>query len=138
MTPKEIAQQINENIDVTNGLEDQERPGVNLYINAVRNALGQPAGSLCDKCLQREIPLILDRIESGETDIEALSDLSHQVWSSLARMNKTGSPEEIQNRMKLANTNYYDLPEEEKEKDRQIVRMVMRLYNKNLESALGV
>jgi hypothetical protein len=138
MTPEEISKLITENINVTNGLEEQERPGVNLYINAVRNALGQPAGSFCDKCLQREIPLILDRIERGETDVEALSDLAHQVWSSLARMNKTGSPEKVRNRMKLADTNYYDLPEEEKEKDRQIVKIVMRLYNKNLESALGV
>jgi hypothetical protein len=40
-------------------------------------------------------------------------------------------PEKKENRMKLANTSYSDLSEDEKEKDRVVARSLLQAYQQN-------
>lgn len=75
----------------------------------------------------------LDLIKTGVTDIELISDAIHKGWASVATTYDdpiyTVKPEKKENRLKLANTHYIQLSEEEKEKDRVVARALLDAYN---------
>ena len=72
-------------------------------------------------------------IESGETDIEKISYEIHEGWNKIALLDYNGelqldtpTPIEKKERRKLlANKTYYELSEEDKEKDRVIARALL-------------
>jgi hypothetical protein len=78
----------------------------------------------------------LDALEAGETDLEKISDAVHKGWAETARTFDDPvykeKPAKKQNRLKLADTDYFDLPEEEKEKDRVGARAIMQEYSKKV------
>lgn len=73
-------------------------------------------------------------IDSGETDIEAISDAIHDGWNITAMADYKGelqldtpTPDEKKaKRAKLAQQSYSQLPEEEKEKDRVVARALLK------------
>lgn len=74
---------------------------------------------------KRMIALVSD----GETDVEAIADAAHEGWADVAKtfddpVYQT-KPEKKLARLKLANTPYAQLSEEEKEKDRVAARVVL-------------
>jgi hypothetical protein len=143
MTPKEIANLITENIDISNGLEEIERPGMGYYIKMVDDVMtktyGQPKNQAFKQaCVKNVVNVLIKTIEAGETDLETLSDLAHRAWAETAKKSNDPNYKERARRLELAATPYSNLPEEEKEKDRVVARTLLTAYNKNLESALGV
>lgn len=81
---------------------------------------------------QKSAEYAIDVIEQGETDIEKISDAIHQGWSEAAKTIDdpiyTTKPAKKEARLKLANTSYADLSEEEKEKDRVVARALLQKY----------
>jgi hypothetical protein len=79
----------------------------------------------------------LELMQKGETDIEVLSDAIHKGWSSVATTYDdpvyATKPEKKSNRLKLAETPYSSLPEQEKEKDRVVARALLKAYQENHE-----
>ena len=77
----------------------------------------------------------LNLMKNGETDIEKISDAIHKGWASVATTYDdpiyATKPEKKENRMKLANTSYSDLSEDEKEKDRVVARSLLQAYQQN-------
>jgi len=77
----------------------------------------------------------LNLMQNGETDIEKISDAIHKGWASVATTYDdpiyATKPEKKENRMKLANTSYSDLSEDEKEKDRVVARSLLQAYQQN-------
>jgi len=79
-------------------------------------------------------------IDSGETDIEKISDAIHRGWNVTAQAfiqnpmifddSKTMAPEKLQaklaQRQRLVTQNYAQLPEDEKEKDRVVARAMLQ------------
>ena len=73
-------------------------------------------------------------IDSGETDIEKISDAIHQGWNVTAAADYKGqlqldtpTPDEKKlKRAKLAMQSYSQLPEDEKEKDRVVARALLQ------------
>jgi hypothetical protein len=77
---------------------------------------------------------ILKLLEEGIDDLERLANASHEGWAKIAKsyedpVYKT-KPQKRDARLKLANTDYRDLPEEEKEKDRVAARALLNLWRK--------
>src|SRR5271155_3061134 len=70
--------------------------------------------------------------EMGERDIEKLAAISHAGWAVVARLFDDPiykeKPAKRETRLKLANTPYEALPEEEKEKDRVAAKAVLASY----------
>jgi len=77
----------------------------------------------------------LNLMQNGETDIEKISDAIHKGWASVATTYDdpiyATKPEKKENRMKLANTSYSELSEDEKEKDRVVARSLLQAYQQN-------
>jgi hypothetical protein len=77
----------------------------------------------------------LNLMKNGETDIEKISDAIHKGWASVATTYDdpiyATKPEKKENRMKLANTSYSELSEDEKEKDRVVARSLLQAYQQN-------
>lgn len=77
----------------------------------------------------------LNLMQNGETDIEKISDAIHKGWASVAITYDdpiyATKPEKKENRMKLANTSYSELSEDEKEKDRVVARSLLQAYQQN-------
>ena len=71
-----------------------------------------------------------DRDEGRETSRESGADAVHQGWAHTARTSEDQTPEKKEKRKKLADTEYKDLPDEEKEKDRVSADAVRAVYNK--------
>ena len=77
-------------------------------------------------------------IDSGETDIEKISDAIHQGWNVTAAADYKGqleldtptTDEKKLKRAKLAQQSYGQLPEEEKEKDRVVARALLSALGK--------
>jgi hypothetical protein len=72
---------------------------------------------------------VVDAYNQGISDLEELSAAVHEGWSSVAKtfddpVYQT-KPQKKEARLKLANTKYESLPEEEKEKDRVVARAVL-------------
>ena len=73
-------------------------------------------------------------IDSGETDIEAISDAIHDGWNITAMADYNGqlkldapTPDEKKaKRFALASKSYAQLPEDEKEKDRVVARALLK------------
>jgi hypothetical protein len=80
-------------------------------------------------------------IDTGETDIEAISDAVHKGWNVTAQefvknpyqfedtpnLKAAGNLDaKLQQREKLMTQNYSELPEEEKEKDRVVARALLQ------------
>ena len=80
-------------------------------------------------------------IDSGVTDIEQIADAIHRGWNvtaqefvknpdifdDTAKLKESGKLEaKLQQRQKLMNINYSQLPEEEKEKDRVVARALLK------------
>ena len=78
---------------------------------------------------------VLALMENGERDIEVLADASHEGWANTARTYEDPvyqtKPEKRTKRLELAATSYYDLPDEEQEKDRVAVRALLNEYVRN-------
>ncbi len=74
---------------------------------------------------------VLKLMEKGVTDIEKLADESHEGWAEATRQWKDHG-EKREKRMKLADTPYSDLPEDEKEKDRVAARALLDYYRSNV------
>jgi hypothetical protein len=74
----------------------------------------------------------LNLIQNGEDDIEKIADAIHKGWSSVATTYDdpvyATKPEKKVNRIKLAETPYSNLSEEEKEKDRVVARALLNAY----------
>lgn len=74
----------------------------------------------------------LKLIKQGVTDLETLSDAIHRGWASVASTYDDPvyqtKPEKKENRLKLANTPYSSLPENEKEKDRVVARALLNAF----------
>jgi len=74
----------------------------------------------------------LDLMNKGVVDIEKLSDAIHRGWASVATTYDDPiyqtKPEKRENRMKLANTPYASLPDQEKEKDRVVARALLSAF----------
>lgn len=72
-----------------------------------------------------------DRSGSG-TSTEAGADAVHRGWAKTAKTSPDQTPEKKAKRAKLANTEYKDLPDDEKEKDRVSFNAVRAIYkNRN-------
>jgi hypothetical protein len=71
-----------------------------------------------------------ERSGSG-TSREAGSDAVHQGWARTAKTSADQTPEKKAKRATLANTEYRDLPDDEKEKDRVSFDAVRATYNRN-------
>jgi hypothetical protein len=72
-----------------------------------------------------------ERSGSG-TSTEAGADAVHQGWAKTAKTSTDQTPEKKERRSKLANTEYKDLPDDEKEKDRVSFNAVKATYkNRN-------
>ena len=71
-----------------------------------------------------------DRDEGRETSRESGADAVHQGWSHTARTSEDQTPEKKEKRKKLADTEYKDLPDDEKEKDRVSADAVRAVYNR--------
>ena len=66
------------------------------------------------------------------TSTEAGADAVHQGWAKTAKTSTDQTPEKKERRSKLANTEYKDLPDDEKEKDRVSFNAVKATYkNRN-------
>ena len=77
---------------------------------------------------------VLRLLDNGVHDIEKLSEAAHEGWGKVAKtyddpVYKT-KPKKREVRLKLANTRYFDLPEDEKEKDRVVARSLLDLWQK--------
>jgi len=74
----------------------------------------------------------LDLMKKGVTDIEMIADAIHKGWASVATTYDDPiyavKPEKKANRLKLADTHYSELSEEEKEKDRVVARALLQAY----------
>jgi hypothetical protein len=83
-------------------------------------------------------------INSGETDIEKISDAIHKGWNETAKrfvqdpdqfddtpkLKESGKLQaKLEQRNKLMNVQYAQLPEDEKEKDRVVARALLRVIN---------
>jgi hypothetical protein len=68
-------------------------------------------------------------IEDGEKDIDKIADMLHQGWSVAANEYKDQEPEKKMARVALSRIPYAKLPEEEKEKDREVAKALLRAYN---------
>ena len=63
-----------------------------------------------------------------ETDMEILAERLHGIWARwLIHYSKNYSPDNMHRWIKLAHTSYANLPEDEKEKDREIIRELLHL-----------
>lgn len=72
-----------------------------------------------------------ERSGSG-TSTEAGADAVHRGWAKTAKTSSDQTPEKKAKRAKLANTEYKDLPDDEKEKDRVSFNAVKATYkNRN-------
>ena len=72
-----------------------------------------------------------ERSGSG-TSTEAGADAVHRGWAKTAKTSSDQTPEKKAKRAKLANTEYKDLPDDEKEKDRVSFNAVKAIYkNRN-------
>jgi hypothetical protein len=72
-----------------------------------------------------------ERSGSG-TSTEAGADAVHRGWAKTAKTSTDQTPEKKERRSKLANTEYKDLPDDEKEKDRVSFNAVKATYkNRN-------
>jgi len=61
-------------------------------------------------------------------NIEKLAEWMHRVWSNWYRYQRDNStPENIARREKQSDSWYWDLSEQDKEKDREIVRKLFNL-----------
>ena len=91
-------------------------------------------GSFGNTCNIQSATDLLKALESGERDIEVLADISHEGWSKIARKFDDpiykSQPEKRAKRLKLAETPYAELPEDEKEKDRVAAKAVLKAYLK--------
>jgi len=85
-------------------------------------------------------------INSGETDIEKISDAIHKGWNETAKrfvqdpdqfddtskLKESGKLQaKLEQRNKLMNVQYVQLPEDEKEKDRVVARALLQAINPN-------
>jgi hypothetical protein len=74
----------------------------------------------------------LSLIQSGITDIEQISAAIHEGWAEVAKSFDDPvyqqKPEKKENRLKLAQTPYQSLSEEEKEKDRVVARAILAAF----------
>jgi len=96
-------------------------------IEAVNEAFGNypKPGSFEYDATIGTISFVKEGMDSGITDIEELSDLAHKGWSSAVYDWKNKDLERRQHRERLAEISYYDLTEEDKEKDRVAVRAML-------------
>jgi hypothetical protein len=85
-------------------------------------------------------------IDSGETDIEKISDAIHQGWNVTAAADYKGqlqldtpTPDEKKlKRAKLAMQSYAQLPEDEKEKDRVVARALLAAIVGEVNESFGL
>jgi hypothetical protein len=91
-------------------------------------------GSFGNSCNIQSATDLLKAIESGERDIERLADISHEGWAKIARKFDDpiyeSQPEKRVKRLKLAETPYDELPDDEQEKDRVAAKAVLKAYLK--------
>ena len=91
-------------------------------------------GSFGNTCNIQSATDLLKALDKGERDIEVLADISHEGWAKIARKFDDpiykSQPEKREKRLKLAETPYSELPEDEKEKDRVAVKAVLKAYLK--------
>lgn len=73
---------------------------------------------------------VLKLFKQGVKDVEKLADAVHKGWAGVAMSFSdpvyTTKPEKKAAREKLAKTSYSALPEDEKEKDRVVVRALLK------------
>ncbi len=84
----------------------------------------------------------LQVFRDGNSELEALSDAVHRGWGDVARTYDDPvyqtKPEKKANRLKLADTPYRSLPEDEKEKDRVVARALLQAIRGDPPSVRGV
>ena len=73
-----------------------------------------------------------DRRGSG-TSTEAGADAVHRGWAKTAKTSTDQTPEKKAKRATLANTEYKDLPDDEKEKDRVSFNAVKAVYKRRTQ-----
>jgi hypothetical protein len=77
---------------------------------------------------------ILKLLDNEVYDIESLSEAAHKGWGKVAKTFDDpvyqSKPQKKEARLKLANTSYSKLPEDEKEKDRVVARSLLNLWQK--------
>jgi hypothetical protein len=78
--------------------------------------------------------VVLKLLDNGIYDIEKLSEATHEGWSKVAKTYEDPvyqtKPQKREARLKLANTRYSDLPDNEKEKDRTVAKSLLNLWEK--------
>lgn len=118
------------NLDHYAQISDQALDNAYKYGRSSPNTFGYEANKGSAK-------FALQLLQQGVTDIEKLSDAIHQGWASVAKTYEdpiyATKPEKKQNRLKLANTPYSSLAEDEKEKDRVVARALLDAFQKNTQ-----
>ena len=87
-------------------------------------------GSFGYEALKQGVTDFVEAFKRGERDLEQISNILHEGWGKIAKtfddpVYQT-KPEKQIKRLQLASTSYFDLPDEEKEKDRVMARALIK------------